>query len=57
VSVESLQVGDVFVTASGEQRPVKWIGHSDFDLRSHPNPRPVFPVRIAADALGLGRPS
>ncbi|MBV8104522.1 MAG: Hint domain-containing protein [Hyphomicrobiales bacterium] len=55
--VESLQVGDLVVTASGEPRPVKWIGHSDFDLRSHPNPRPVFPVRIAADALGPGRPS
>jgi hypothetical protein len=55
--VESLQVGDLVVTASGEQRPIKWIGHSDFDLRSHPDPRPVFPVRIAADAFGPGRPS
>jgi hypothetical protein len=27
-----------------EQRPVKWIGHSDFDLR-HPDPRLVFPVQ------------
>jgi hypothetical protein len=57
VPVESLQIGDLVVTASGEQRPVKWIGHSDLDLRGHPNPRPVFPVRIAAGALGPGRPS
>ena len=57
VSVESLQVGDVVVTASGEHRPVKWIGHSDFDLRGHPDPRPTLPVRIAPDAFGPGRPS
>ena len=57
VPVETVQAGDVVVTASGEQRPVKWIGHSELDLRSHPNPRPMFPVRIAADAFGPGRPS
>jgi hypothetical protein len=57
VPVETVQAGDVVVTASGEQRPVKWIDHSDFNLRSHPNPRPMFPVRIAADAFGPGRPS
>jgi hypothetical protein len=55
--VESLQIGDLVVTASGEQRAIKWIGNSDFDLRRHPDPRPAFPVRIAADALGPGRPS
>jgi Hint domain len=57
VLVETLKVGDLVVTASGELRPVKWIGHRGFDLRSYPDPRPAFPVRIAADALGPGRPS
>jgi hypothetical protein len=57
VPVESLQVGDLVVTGSGELRAVKWIGHRDLDLRRHPNPQPAFPVRIAADAFGPGRPS
>ncbi len=44
-------------TASGELRPVKWIGHRDLDFRRHPDPRPAFPVRIAAAAFGPNRPS
>ncbi len=57
VPVETLKAGDVVVTASGELRPVKWIGHRDLDLRSHPNPGPAFPVRIAQGAFGPNRPS
>ncbi len=57
VPVETLEIGDLVVTASGEQRPVKWIGHRDLDFRSHPDLRPAFPIRIAADAFGPNRPS
>ena len=57
VPVETLEIGDLVVTASGELRPVKWIGHRDLDFRRHPDPRPAFPVRIAADAFGPNRPS
>ena len=42
VPVETLKVGDIVVTASGEVRPVKWVGHRDFDLRRHPDRAP-FP--------------
>jgi hypothetical protein len=57
VAVETLKIGDLAMTASGELRPIKWIGHRDLDFRRHPDPRPAFPVRIAADAFGPNRPS
>jgi hypothetical protein len=57
VPVETLKVGDLVVTGSGALRPVKWLGHRDFDLRRNPNPRSAFPVRIAQDAFGPNRPS
>ena len=56
VAVESLAVGDLAVTASGAQRPVRWVGHRRTDCRSHPRPDAVMPVRIAANALGAERP-
>jgi hypothetical protein len=57
VPVESLRIGDLVVTSSGELRPVKWLGHQAIDCRNHPNPWLVLPVRIAADAFGPSRPS
>ena len=56
-AVEALRPGDLVVTASGETRPVKWIGHRSVDCRSHPRPGDVWPVRIAAHALGENRPA
>ncbi len=55
--VETLQVGDLVQTSSGELRPVKWLGHSVVDCRAHANPRLVHPIRIAEDAFGPNRPS
>ena len=55
VPVESLQIGDIVLTASGAMRPVKWMGHRDFDLRRRS--RQFFPIRIAQDAFGPNRPS
>ncbi len=57
VPVESLQVGDLVVTASGEQRPVKWLGHRTMDPRRHARPEIAMPVRIRAGALRENQPS
>jgi hypothetical protein len=57
VAVETLKVGDVVLTASGEMRAVKWVGHADIDFRRTPRGGPGLPIRIAADAFGPARPS
>jgi hypothetical protein len=57
VAVETLKVGDVVVTASGEMRAVKWMGHADIDFLRTPRGGPGLPIRIAADAFGPARPS
>lgn len=56
IAVESLEVGDFAVTAGGEQRPIRWLGHRRIDCLSHPHPHEVMPVRIAAHAFGENRP-
>ena len=56
VAVEQLSLGDLVVTASGEHRPVRWLGHRDVDCRFHPRPHETLPVRIAANAFGEGLP-
>ncbi len=55
VPVENLTAGDLVLTASGEMRPVKWMGHSDVDFQLTPNASQ--PIRIAAEAFGPARPS
>jgi len=57
VVVEALRVGDLVVTASGAQRPIVWLGHTKLDCAALANPREAWPVRIAADAFGPGKPS
>jgi hypothetical protein len=57
VPVETLKAGDLVVTGTGALRPVKWLGHRKVNCRPHPDPRPVFPIRIARDAFGPNRPS
>jgi Hint domain len=57
VAVETLKAGDLVETASGELRPVKWLGHRKVSCRAHPDPRVLFPVRVARDAFGPNRPS
>ncbi|SFM69979.1 Hint domain-containing protein [Methylobacterium pseudosasicola] len=55
MAVEDLRIGDVVVTASGQRRPVRWIGQ-----RHYPGltaPQADRPVRIRAGALADGAPA
>ncbi len=52
VAVEALSIGDMVVTASGEKRPVKWIGKMTSRPARHPRPWEVKPVRVKRHAFG-----
>lgn len=54
VEVERLAIGDRLVTASGNVRPVRWIGTRRYTGRFVG--RAVLPVRFAAGSLGEGVP-
>jgi Hint domain len=56
VLVEQLRVGDIVMTGDGQLQAIQWIGHRDTDCGRHPDPRLVWPVRIAAHAFGHGLP-
>lgn len=56
VAVEALVVGDRVVTASGRLAAVRWLGHRRTNLRQHPSPHDVMPVRVAAGAFGGAQP-
>ena len=56
VAVEDLQIGDLAVTASGTQLPIRWIGHRLVEVAAHADPQDVWPVRITAGALAMGVP-
>ena len=57
IVVENLHVGDLVRTLLGETAaPITWIGRREVDCARHPHPRTVWPVRIAAGALGPGCP-
>ena len=55
-AVEELRAGDRALTAAGEAKAIRWIGHRRLDCTSHPRPELVRPVRIRADAFGDGEP-
>ena len=54
--IETLAAGDRVRTLDGTLAPVKWIGHRTIDLRHHPRPHDVQPVRVAAHTFGPGLP-
>ncbi len=56
VAVEALRAGDRVSLAAGGNAPVRWVGHRRVDLRRHPRPETVRPVRVCAGAFGLGLP-
>jgi autotransporter passenger strand-loop-strand repeat protein len=59
VAVEDICVGDMMVTMRPDgpaMRRVVWTGKRSLDLRRHPAPEMVRPVRIRAGAFALGVP-
>ncbi|HVC63555.1 MAG TPA: Hint domain-containing protein [Acetobacteraceae bacterium] len=60
VAVEDLAEGDMVVTLSGDTRllrPVTWIGQRWMNLRQHPQPNLVAPVRVLRHAFGQSLPA
>ncbi len=51
VPVEDLRVGDRMRCLMHDSAPVVWIGKRHIDLRHHPKPREVWPVRITHGAF------
>jgi hypothetical protein len=55
-TVETLQPGDLVLTASGEACPIVWIGRRSIDARDHRHSANVWPVRVRAGALAENCP-
>jgi hypothetical protein len=56
VAVESLEIGDIVVTASGARRPIKWMGWRSYSGRLLAGRRDMLPVCFSAGSLGEGLP-
>lgn len=56
VAVEALSVNDDVCLARGGTASIVWVGQRRVDCVRHPRPHLVWPVRIAAGALGHGVP-
>ena len=55
-AVELLRAGDSVLLHDGRVAPIVWIGNRQVNCARHPEPEQVWPVRVAADAFGSGRP-
>ena len=57
IPVEALREGDLIVGLQGGRlRPVRWVGHRNVNLCTHPDPDSINPVRVCANAFGPGQP-
>ncbi len=56
-AVETLAVGDLLRTASGQTLPVVRIGQREIRYASHPGAQDLLPVRVRAHAFTYGRPA
>ncbi|WP_083528709.1 Hint domain-containing protein [Hyphomicrobium sp. CS1BSMeth3] len=56
IAVEDLKKGDIVITVSGAERPIKWIGQTVAHPGRHPRPHEVNPIRIKAGAFASGLP-
>jgi hypothetical protein len=56
-AVEDLTVGECVLTASGEARPIRWIGSRGLDCTHYPKPDFVWPVRIQSGAFAADLPA
>jgi hypothetical protein len=57
VQVQNLKVGDLVITRAGEDKPIIWIGQRMLNLRQHPRPDTVQPIRIDAGAFNDATPN
>ncbi len=57
--IEAIRAGDLVATLSGRGaalKPVRWVGHRDVDLATHPRAADVAPILVLPGALGQGVP-
>lgn len=57
VPVEALTIGDLVVTASGGQRPIRWLGQRSYSGRFASRNPEIMPICFKASALADGMPA
>lgn len=55
--IEALRIGELVLTATGAQAPIRWIGRRHYAAATVAENAQLHPVRIRAHALGNGMPA